>query len=83
MLKNAKQEFVDAVRTEAEKRATEGRQELERRADEGRRELGTVMVDLTEEYFPEAVRRRRRRDVAGGFLAGAVAGYVIRHLLRD
>lgn len=82
-MENVKEELTETVREEAQRRAENGRRQLENRADEGRKELGSHLVSLTEEYFPEAVRRRRRRDVAGGFFAGVVVGFVVRHILRD
>ncbi|MFB6183384.1 MAG: hypothetical protein ABEI96_02410 [Haloarculaceae archaeon] len=83
MMEDVKRELTETVRQEAQRRARKGRAELEHRADEGRQELGQHLLGLTEEYFPEAVRQRRRRDVAGGFVAGAAVGFAVRHLLRD
>ncbi|MDG5775346.1 hypothetical protein VB773_10715 [Haloarculaceae archaeon H-GB2-1] len=57
------------------------RAEAGRRADTARKELGERVMDATGDYFPEAVRRRRRRDVAGGLVMGVAIGFLARHVL--
>lgn len=69
---NTKEKFKETVRTRAEEQA-----------DTAREELGEVVVEATSRYFPEAVMRRRRRDVAGGFVAGAAVGFLIRHFASE
>lgn len=71
----------EAARREFQKNAEEARQELDRRTDGARSEMGARIVDLTEEYFPEEVTRRRRRGMATAFAAGVGAGIAARHFL--
>ncbi len=54
-----------------------------RQADSARRELGEIVIDATDEYFPEAVRRRRRRDVASGFVVGVMVGFLARYVISE
>lgn len=72
MIEVTKERFAEAVREEAE-----------RRTDAARRELGEVVIDVTDEYFPEAVRRRRRRDIASGFALGAIVGFLVRYAVGE
>ena len=67
-------EEADRAMKEAERRVTAARDAAGRRAGEARADVGKVVLDVTDEYFPEAAAERRRRDVAVGFAAGAVAG---------
>lgn len=57
--------------------------EAERQADTARQEVGEIVVDATGRYFPEAVRVRRRRDIASGFLVGVIVGFVARYLVGE
>lgn len=59
------------------------REGAERQADTARRELGEIVIDATGEYFPEAVKKRRRRDVASGLAVGLVVGYLVRYALAE
>lgn len=59
------------------------RERAEEQADSARQELGEIVTDATGRYFPEAVRERRRRDVAAGFLAGVVFGFVLRYAVGE
>ena len=52
-------------------------------ADTARRELGEIVIDATGEYFPEAVRKRRRRDVASGMVLGLLVGYLVRYAFGE
>lgn len=72
---------TDSALQEFEKSAEEVRRELDRRTDGARDQLGERIVDLSEEYFPEAVARRRRRQMAVAFTAGVGAGVAARHFL--
>lgn len=54
-----------------------------RQADSARRELGEIVIDATDEYFPEAVRKRRRRDVASGFVVGLMVGFLVRYAFGE
>jgi F0F1-type ATP synthase membrane subunit b/b' len=93
MTEDTKGRFVDVVRTEfergtdtarrnLERNAQEAREELDRRTDEARDEFGDRVVDMTEEYFPEAVAKRRRKTAAIAFAAGLGVGAVTSLLLR-
>lgn len=59
------------------------REEAEQQAGTARRELGELVVDATGEYFPEAVRQRRRKDVASGFVVGVMVGFLVRYVLGE
>lgn len=54
----------------------------ERRTATAKRELGRTVLEATDEYFPEEVQKRRRRDLARGFLVGAAVGVLLRDALR-
>ena len=54
-----------------------------RQADSARKELGEIVIDATDEYFPEAVRQRRRRDVASGFVVGLMVGFLVRYAFGE
>lgn len=69
MLQSTRDEFTETVRAEAD-----------RQADLARQELGEIVIDATGKYFPEAVKQRRRRDVASGFVLGALVGFLIRYV---
>lgn len=62
--------FAETARTEAERVMGEA----ERRAEGARADLGEALLDAAGEYFPEAARARRRRDLATGAAAGAAVG---------
>jgi hypothetical protein len=70
MMEDVSQQLRESMRAEAT-----------RRADSARRELGERVIDATDDYFPEAVRQRRRRDIAGGMVIGLAVGFFARHLL--
>lgn len=57
------------------------RREAERQAVTAKHELGDVVLEVTDQYFPEAVRTRRRRDMARGFAVGVGVGVLIQYLL--
>ena len=57
------------------------REEVDDRRSKTKAELGEIAVEVVEEYFPETVMKRRRRDLASGFLLGAIAGFLVRHAL--
>lgn len=59
------------------------RERAEERADTARQELGEVVIDATGRYFPEAVKQRRRRDVASGFVVGAMVGFLLRYAIGE
>ena len=59
------------------------RERAGRQADSARRELGEIVIDATDEYFPEAVRQRRRRDVASGFVVGLMVGFLVRYAFGE
>lgn len=67
-----KNEFVESVRAEAELRA-----------DRTRRELGEIVAEKMGEYFPEATRRRRRRDIASGVVLGVIVGFLVRYVIEE
>lgn len=71
VVEETRDRFTEAVKTEAE-----------RRAETTRQEFGEVVIELTDEYFPEAVQRRRRRDIVSGFALGFVAGIFFRYVVR-
>ena len=73
---------TDSARREVDRRAEEALQGIDRRADVARGEVGARLIDLTEEYFPEEVARRRRRGMAMAFAAGVGAGAAARHFVR-
>lgn len=72
MVKNKKEQFAETVKEKAE-----------RQADTARQEVGEVVIDATGKYFPKAVRRRRRRDIASGFALGAIVGFLVRFALGE
>lgn len=49
----------------------------EHQAEITRREIGDIVIDATDEYFPKAVRQRRRRDYAAGVVLGTALGFAI------
>lgn len=57
------------------------RKEADRQRAAVRDEIGNVAVTLTEEYFPEKTRARRRQTAATAFVAGLLVGILLRHLL--
>lgn len=57
------------------------RREADRQRAAVRDEIGDVAVTLTEEYFPEKTRQRRRQGTATAFVAGLVVGVLLRHVL--
>lgn len=72
MVQINKDQFTETVRAEAD-----------RQADLARQELGEIVIDATGKYFPEAIKQRRRRDIASGFVVGALVGFLIRYLVSD
>ena len=72
MMDDTRDRFADTIREGAEKQAVTAR-----------RELGDIVIDVTDEYFPEAVRKRRRRDVASGAIAGVIVGYLVRYVVGE
>lgn len=71
----------EGARQEFEKQVEAAREEVGKQADEARMEMGEQVLDLTDEYFPEAARQRRRRHLAAGAAIGVGAGFLARHLL--
>lgn len=69
MANNRTERFTESIREGAE-----------RQADTARRELGEIVIDATGEYFPEAVRKRRRKDVASGLAVGLIVGFLARYV---
>lgn len=58
--------------------ATEqARHEVQRRTTDAKEELGTLVLDLAEEYFPEQSRARRRKTMSQAFLTGAFFGFLL------
>lgn len=72
MIKQTNEDFVETIRERAEEEA-----------DATRHEVGGIVIDATGEYFPEAVKRRRRRDIASGFVLGALVGFLVRHVVGE
>lgn len=64
--------FTETVRSEAAEQA-----------DTARQELGEVVLDVTDDIFPEAAMKRRRRDFVGGFVLGVATGFLVRHALGE
>lgn len=63
-------------------RTTErAKKEADRQRTAVRDEIGDAAVTLTEEYFPEKTRRRRRKGAVTAFVAGLVVGVLLRHFL--
>lgn len=58
------------------------REEAERQTATAKRGLGRALLEATDEYFPKEVRKRRRQDMARGFLVGVAVGIVLRDALR-
>lgn len=83
MAENRAERFTETIREGAERQADRVREGAEQQADTARRELGDIVIDATDEYFPEAVRERRRRDVASGFLVGVMVGFLVRYVLGE
>lgn len=54
--------------------------EAERSAETTRQELGDLVYEATGRYFPKAVKRRRRRNMAMGFLIGLGVGVLVRSI---
>lgn len=71
------QETADQVEQVKEQVRERARTEAKRTADNARVELGKLLLDATEEYFPEQVQARRRQDMAQGFVAGLVVGLLV------
>lgn len=72
VVEDTKTRFTEAVKAEAE-----------RHAETTRHELGEIVIETTEEYFPEAVQRRRRRDIASGVALGMVLGFLLRYVIGE
>lgn len=66
------EQFTEAVKRKAELQA-----------DSARQEVGEAVFDATDKYFPQAVRRRRRRDVASGVVLGLLVGFLIRYVIGE
>ncbi|MHC3438499.1 hypothetical protein ACYJ1Y_10450 [Natrialbaceae archaeon A-gly3] len=62
--------------------AETAREQAERQTESAKQELGRTVLDAADEYFPEEVRRRRRRDMARGFLVGLAVGVILREAFR-
>ena len=82
MAENRMERFAESVREGAERQAERVREGAGVQADTARRELGEIVLDATDEYFPEAVRKRRRRDVASGFVVGVMVGFLVRYVVE-
>lgn len=67
-----KSEFVESTKKEAGERA-----------DRTRQEFGDVVVEKVGEYFPEAVQKRRRRNIASGFVLGVLVGFLVRYVVGE
>lgn len=58
------------------------KEEAERQTATAKREIGRAMVEATNEFFPEEVKKRRRQDMARGALIGLTVGILLRDGLR-
>lgn len=83
MLKKAEPRFTETAKEEKTRLKEAAKKEAERKKATAKHELGRAVLDVTDEYFPEEVRDRRRRDMARGFLAGAAIGLLLRSLIRE
>lgn len=76
-------EFRGSAESRKERFTETIREGAGRQADSARRELGEIVIDATDEYFPEAVRQRRRRDIASGFVVGLMIGFLVRYAFGE
>jgi ElaB/YqjD/DUF883 family membrane-anchored ribosome-binding protein len=83
MAETTAERFAETIREGAERQADRVREGAEHQADTARRELGEIVLDASDEYFPEAVRQRRRRDVASGLVLGLLVGYLVRYAFAE
>jgi len=76
-----KDQFTGMVEERRENLIETIRRKAEQEADTKRQEVGEIVIDATDDYFPEAVKRRRRRDVASGFVLGVLVGFAVRYVV--
>lgn len=70
------------MRTEARSRFSElAKEGAEKQAEAAKREVGEIIIDATDQYFPEEVKARRRRDMARGFAVGFGTGVALHYAM--
>lgn len=57
------------------------KEEAEKQAETAKHEVGEIVIDATDQYFPDEVKARRRRDIARGFLVGVGTGVALHYAL--